>query len=117
MKARTSMKKITDNFNKVFYCGYCDLYYIYYATEPQFYNTGIYGWNCDIYAEYTARGSVAITTGYRNTRGQRIPAELIAKYTEKAQAITAESFRTPWEEKKKRLDENRAAFIAELENL
>ena len=48
-------------------------------------NSGVYGWNCDIYVD-NAR-DIAITTGYRNMRGQRIPDEIIRKYDEIAKEI------------------------------
>lgn len=82
-KIKTTMKNITERYSKVWRCGYCDLQYIMRGIDPTYYNCGIYGWNCDIYT--TEAG--AITTGYRNMRGERIPSEIIKEYTEKADEI------------------------------
>lgn len=60
MKERTTMKSIRNNWNKVFKCGYCELQDIMKYHEPQYYNCGVYGWNCDIYVDYGK--DIAITT-------------------------------------------------------
>lgn len=75
-KTHISMTKIPARH--VFRCGYCDLQHILEHDSYQFYNAGVYGWNCDIFVDFAR--DVAITTGYRNTRGQRIPEELVRKY-------------------------------------
>ena len=89
MKKHTTMKYF-NNFEKVFRAGYCDLQDIYKYSEPQFYNSGVYGWNCDIYVDYAR--DIAITTGYRNMKGQLIPNELIKKYSEIAKDIYTNAF-------------------------
>lgn len=86
-KAKTSMN-YTKNFRRVFRCGYCDLQNIFRGIEPQFYNAGVYGWNCDLYVDYST--DTVITTGYRNMRGERIPSALIEKYNERAKATAYE---------------------------
>ena len=84
-KVKVSIKEIERGFRKVFRCGYCDLQYIMY-TSPHMYNSGVYGWNCDIYCNY--QYDIAITTGYRNMAGERIPSELIEKYNKLAAEIS-----------------------------
>ena len=115
MKKQTSIKFIKGYFDKVYYCGYCDLQDIFRYEEADYYNSGIYGWNCDIYCDYSR--DIAITTGYRNMTGKRIPAELINKYTAKAKTILENTFAIPYDEIKKALDENREAFLTELNNI
>lgn len=115
MKKQTSIKFIKGYFNKVFYCGYCDLQYIFRYEDPDYYNSGVYGWNCDIYVDYSR--DIAITTGYRNMTGKRIPDELIKKYSEIAKAICEMPFTTPYDEIKNALDENRENFLMEVSNL
>lgn len=115
MKTKTTIKFIKNNYNKVFYCGYSDLYYIFRYEEPQYYNAGVYGWNCDIYCDY--KRDIAITTGYRNMTGKRIPDELIKKYSEKAKTILENTFVTSYDDIKNALDENREAFLNELNNI
>ena len=111
MKIKVTMK-ILSNYKKVYRCGYCDLQNIFRDVEPTFYNSGIYGWNCDIY-EYGF--TVAITTGYRNLKGERIPDEIIRKYDKIAKQILEK--RIPYKQIKKRLIENRRNFINELNAL
>ena len=115
MKKKTTMKNIKANYKKVFYCGYCDLQHIMRLEEAQYYNAGVYGWNCDIYTD-NEKG-IAITTGYRNMIGNRIPDELIKKYEDNAKKILEHPFAKSFDEKKKELDDNKENFFKELNNL
>lgn len=109
---RADIKRLYD---KVYRAGYCDLQNIFKYQSRRFYNSGVYGWNFDVYTEYTENGeSVAITTGYRNMIGERIPLELLEKYDKAARAIIENVFSKSYEDIEKALDENRRAFIAEL---
>ena len=113
MKKKTTMNYITGSFEKVWRCGYCDLYYIMKGVEPEYYNAGIYGWNCDVYIDWLH--DTAISTGYRNMRGERIPAELLEKYSRQAEEIVKNNFNfVNYEEYEKQLNENRREFFAEL---
>lgn len=115
MKIKTTIKTIRNNYRKVFATGYCELQDIMKYEEPQFYNAGVYGWNCDVYVDY--RRDIAITTGYRNMTGRDIPLEIIKKYSEVAKEICSAPFSKPYEEIKKALDENRENFWNELAKL
>ena len=114
-KIKTDMKRINNGFRKVFRAGYCDLQHIFRDEEPQYYNCGVYGWNCDIYVDYSR--DIAITTGYRNMRGECIPHELIKKYSDIAQNILSWENKISYHEKMKQLEENKQAFLNELDNL
>lgn len=113
MKKHTSMTDITRNYKKVFRCGYCDLQYIMRCHAPQFYNAGVYGWNCDVYTI----GNIAITTGYRNMRGALIPDKLIKKYSEIAKVIAANPFGEDFDTIYKKTENNIYDFISELDSL
>lgn len=115
MKQHTTIKAIRNNWTKVFRCGYCDLQYIMKYEDAQYYNSGVYGWNCDIYCDFSR--DIAITTGYRNMTGRAIPSEILTKYSEAAKAILSDTFSIPYDEIKAKLDENRNAFFAELNEL
>lgn len=106
MKCKVTMKQIRNNY-KCFRVGYCDLYDVMLWHEAEYYNAGVYGWNCDIYTF----GNIAVTTGYRGMTGQPVPAEILDKYTKQAQDI---KHYTPYPETVKALEENRKAFFAEL---
>ena len=114
-KIKIDMKRINNGFRKVFRAGYCDLCYIFMYENPQYYNSGVYGWNCDIYVDY--KRDIAITTGYRNMRGASIPHELIKKYSDIAKEICNKPFSVPYNEIKAALDENREKFLDELEKI
>ena len=110
-KTRESMK-VTNNFRKVFRCGYCDLQHVFHGVEPNYYNCGVYGWNCDMYVNYEY--DMIITTGYRNMRGERIPSDIISKYEKKAIAILGDTSNTDFVSKQKALIKNRHKFFEEL---
>lgn len=115
MKTQTTIKNIRNNWKKVYRCGYCDLEYIMRYEEPQYYNSGIYGWNCDIYCDFAR--DIAITTGYRNMVGKSIPHELIKKYSDIAKEICERPFSVPYDEIKNALDQNREKFFDELNKM
>lgn len=113
-KQHATIKFIKNNWRKVYRCGYCDLQDIFRYETPAYYNAGVYGWNCDIYCDFSK--DIAITTGYRNMTGKLIPEELIKKYSEIAKEI-ANDWSKPYEETKKELDQNRENFLNELLNI
>lgn len=113
MKNTITRAMIKQLHDKVFKAGYCDLQHIFWNTSRRAYNSGVYGWNFDIYAEYSNGLHLAFTTGYRNMIGDRIPSDLLQKYDTIARAII-DDYKKPYDEKCEELDKNRAAFIAEL---
>ena len=115
MKIETSMKAIKNNFVKVFRCGYCDLQYIMKYRDADYYNSGVYGWNCDVYATYNR--DIAITTGYRNMAGACIPSEILQKYSNIAKEILENTFHIPYDKIWDMLNENEQNFWKELDNL
>ena len=115
MKTKITIKAIRQMYDKVYYCGYCDLYNIMRYHEPAFYNCGVYGWNCDIYVDIA--NDIAITTGYRNMTGKRIPSELIEKYSKTAKHIMADSVNAKFDEIINALEENRDRFYEELSKI
>ena len=106
------MKAIRSNWLKIYQCGYCDLQDIMRYNEPSYYTCGVYGWNCDIYVDY--KRDIAITTGYRGMTGSTINKEVIEKYSNIAKQILDNTFKVPYDEIKKQLDENVEAFLDEL---
>lgn len=114
-KQHTTMKYIRNVWGNVFRVGYCDLQNIFKYEEPQYYNSGVYGWNCDVYCDFAR--DIAITTGYRNMAGQRVPDEILKKYDAIAKEILKNTFSIPYTELKEKLDENRQNFLDELAKL
>lgn len=76
-------KEIVNNFSKVYSIGYGDMQYLLRYQNRIGYNSGIYGWNFDVYVV----NGIAICTGYRNTPGQRIDYDILKKYEKKAEKI------------------------------
>jgi len=109
MKQHTPMT-IHHNYNHVYRVGYCDLSKICKYIEPQYYNAGSYGWNCDIYVSY--RYDIMICTGYRNMRGKTIPANILKKYN--AIAVDIINNRYNYEKKRQLLEDNYYSFLQEL---
>jgi len=83
-KYKTTRKAITNNSNNVKCAGYCDLYHLLKYHEPVAYNSGVYGWNFDVYEVY----GVTICTGYRNMPGERL--KKIWEYEDKARIINSD---------------------------
>ena len=108
MKKKTTMNYIINGFTKVYRCGYCDLCDIV-TREADYYNCGLYGWNCDIYIDY--EHDTAITTGYRNMRGERIPEKILAKYQEEGRTLREDYYNPNKFILKKNLEKR---FYAEL---
>lgn len=111
-KIHTTMKYVKTVWGNIYRCGYCDLEDIMRYEEPIYYNSGIYGWNCDVYCDF--KNNIAITTGYRNMAGRAIPRELIEKYTKIAKEIIKNQWSEPYEKTKEALDQNRRNFFDEL---
>lgn len=114
-KKHTTIKAIKNRYSKVFRIGYCDLQYIMKYEEPIYYNSGVYGWNCDIYIDFER--DIAITTGYRNMCGNRIPSDILDKYNARAKEILKDTFSVSYEEIEEKLTANKEAFFEELDNL
>lgn len=111
-KTKTTRKEINNRFSNVWYTGYCDLQHIFSSSDAIYYNCGVYGWNFDVYVDYST--DTAITTGYRNMTGERIPAELIEKYSNKAKEIKKLGFGS---EVLEMLENNKRNFFDELASL
>ena len=109
MKYKTTLKAIRNNYNNVIRIGYCDAVDLLAFRRPVAYNSGVYGWNCDLYDF----GDVAICTGYRPTGNIRPAYQTVRKYEEKARII-ARSWDIDLDEKKTLLDDLLYTFIDEV---
>lgn len=88
MKFKTTKKAINQNFNRVICIGYCDAQYLLQGKNPIAYNSGVYGWNCDIYDV----NGVAIATGYRPWGNINPDYKTIKKYEDEARKIACNSW-------------------------
>ena len=112
MKYYITTKEIRSTHKRVFSCPACSLHYLLIGVNPYAYNSGVYGWNYDVYSI----GSTAIITGYRTTGGRKIPHELIAEYENKARKIASYKH---WkhETRKAKINDLLDDFITRLETL
>lgn len=69
MKLRIARKQMAQ-LPHLYRVGYCGAQSLLTGLDPVAYTTGLYGWNCDVYA---LPGGVHICTGYRGLAGDRIP--------------------------------------------
>ena len=88
MKFKTTRKEINRNYNRVICIGYCQAQYLLNGKNPIAYNSGVYGWNCDIYDI----NGVAIVTGYNPFGNIRPDYETIKKYEDEARKIACNSW-------------------------
>lgn len=69
MKYHTTTKKIKTAYNCIS-VGYCELQHLLHLCAPVAYNSGVYGWNYDVYTFANIGSNIAICTGYRGMPGK-----------------------------------------------
>ena len=69
-KVKFTRSEVNRIYSRVYRAGYCELYSLYRESEAIGYNSGVYGWNFDI---YTFSGRIAIASGYRSMVGADLP--------------------------------------------
>ena len=109
---KITRKEIINNFNKVYCVGYCELQHLLRTSNKVGYNSGIYGWNYDIFS--LDNGNVAICTGYRGMPGVRIDYNITEKYEAKARVII-EDYSTSYETRQKKIEKLVKKFIEEIQ--
>lgn len=78
---KVSKRKLKEMFSNISYCSYCSLQALLKNHTPKAYNSGIYGWNFDVYIVY----GLVICTGYRNLSGKKL--QQTEEYESKAISI------------------------------
>ena len=84
MKRKTTQKAIRNNYKNIIVVPYCDLQYLLKFREPDYYHTGVYGWNCNI---YYINIDTCIVTGYRPFGNIKTRYETNKKYNEQAKKL------------------------------
>lgn len=114
MKTKMSMKQAHAGARKVYAVGYCGMQHLLYGKEPFAYNAGLYGWNNDSYLIFSKRGTVVISTGYRNMQAEHIPYSTMEKYEKQAEKVVYD--RTiSYEEKTEKVNELLLAMLDEID--
>lgn len=100
MKIKTTQKEIKENYKNVICIGYCEIQYLLYYKNADAYNSGVYGWNCDI---YKISNNTCIVTGYRPFGNIRVKRELMKEYENLAEFYVLK-YRGNFEKLKTKLD-------------
>ena len=88
MKFKTTKNEIYQNYQNVICVGYCKANDLLLNQQPIAYNSGVGGWNCDIYDI----NGVAIVTGYKPFGNIRPDSKTIKKYEDEARKIACDSW-------------------------
>lgn len=83
MKTQTTRKYIKALESNIISIGYCDIQHLLTYVDPNYYTSGVYGWNADIYMF----NDCMIVTGYRPFGNIHPDYLLIREYDQKAQDI------------------------------
>lgn len=111
MKKQISMNRI--NADRRFRCPANALQNTLSHLDPDFYNAGSCGWNNDIYLIPHNGETIAISTGYRNTKGDEIPYELARASEDCAREIIRNHVGT-YDELCKKLSDNLHDLLTRL---
>lgn len=106
---KITKNKIKESFKNIIEVGYCEAFYLLYFKERIFYNSGEYGWNCDI---YIINGNTCLVTGYRPF-GNVGNYNITKKYNNLAKEII-EDRELSEIEKREKIEENLEKYIEEL---
>lgn len=99
MAREITRKWVADNYT-CYGTGYCDLQYLLKYQSRDYYTTGVYGWNFDVYTF----GDYAITTGYRGMIHHiKRDFELDRKYDDMAREIIYNN-NLSWDEQKDKVN-------------
>ncbi len=110
-RGQTTRKYIADRYT-CYGIGYCDCQYLLRYQSREYYTSGVYGWNFDVYTF----GRYAVTTGYRSCiHHVKRNWELEKEYEEKARKIYYNRELT-WEVQKTKINNLLAEFLQKVFN-
>ena len=113
MKVRVTKRQVLDSYCHVISVGYCSLQTLLRFKDANYYTSGVYGWNSDI---YDVGCGVAITTGYRpfgNLKASYY--HITTKYEDKAKKVMNKYYdsKIKIETRDKQLDKLLSEFVKE----
>lgn len=106
---KTTKTKILNNYRNVVKVGYCELQRLLRTKERNFFTSGTYGWNADI---YQVNHNTVIVTGYRPFGNIRPDYDLTERYENEAEKIICSNL--DFEVKDAKLTELIEQFIEEV---
>lgn len=118
MKFKITRRELTENY-RVVSVPFCELQHLLRYCSPIAYNSGIYGWNYDVYTFLQYGTNIAICTGYRNMPGKSLNTMGIncKEWDQKAKDIIAKCQWQYYEKEKKELEKLLKEFLDKLEEL
>lgn len=112
MKIKTTRKYIRAVYDTILSVNYCGAQFLLWNDSPIYYNSGVYGWNCD----YHIINGVCICTGYRpHGISTKETIEITNKYDKMAKAII-DDYNLPYEKRVGYVGALRGMWIDELIN-
>lgn len=81
MKTEITSKRLKENY-RMYRVNSSEIQYSFLGNPPIFYNSGIYGWNYDVYIPDEFK-DIAIITGYRAFNCEMLNSEKIKKLQDK----------------------------------
>lgn len=108
-KEKITKKQIMNGFKNIISCGYCEIQSLLQYKEANYYTTGTYGWNSDI---YIINKDTAIVTGYRPFGNVESNYNTNKKYDKKANEIMIQ-YPKKYEERKKELQQLLKQYVKE----
>lgn len=118
MKFKITRRELKENYRCVA-VGYGDLQYLLHYCSPIAYNSGIYGWNYDVYTFGQYYTNIAICTGYRGMPGKNLYETGIScrEWDQKAHDIMSKYQWYDSDKEKKELEKLLKEFLDKLEEL
>lgn len=108
-KVKVTQREIKEGFKNIIEVSYCEIQHLLSHKNPDYYTSGVYGWNADI---YKINNNTVIVTGYRpfgNVKNWK----LARKYEEKAYKIDHD-WDIPYEKRSKKLENLLNKYIDEI---
>lgn len=109
MKVKVTQREIKNGFKNIIDVGYGELQHLLSHKAPDYYTSGVYGWNADI---YKINNNTVIVTGYRPF-GNIGNWNLAREYEEKAYKIDHD-WNITYESRTKKLDNLLKKYIEEI---
>lgn len=109
MKIHVTQRTIRNSYSNIISVGYCNLQRLLSRRSPEFYTSGSYGWNADV---YVVSPDTVIVTGYRPFGNRKPDYEQCEKYETKA-AYVIEYYSFDQDRIANRLDEMIREFVEE----
>ena len=108
-KYKMTFKTLKQSYKNIINVGYCRLQHLLYFNNAEYYISGIYGWNCDV---YQTNPETVIVTGYK-VCGTMVEYTIVEKYDTLAAEIISNKD-ISWDDKKFQVNNLLEKFVKEV---